>query len=371
MKRLQYHFEPRCGWMNDPNGLVYFNGQYHAFFQHFPYAPQWGPMHWGHAVSQDLIHWRELPVALRPDQVYENDGGCFSGSAVSLGDQLYLFYTSVSRHLGQTQSMAYSGDGLHFTKCAANPILPACPVNSGEPRGNRDFRDPKVTYIQGRYYMVCGTGVDGVGKVLLFTTDDLVHWEYLGVLFSGGPEGSDHFYGTVIECPDFFYLDGHYVLMFSKMGSLYSATHFVIGDFDGEHFTPQQHVELEEGPDFYAPQTLLAPDGRRLMIGWMYHWGKPLPQGAYSAGALSLARELSIEQGRLHACPVREAACLLTEASPFVRVSGRTLTIESPACGHILSHELPAGTPLQILEDTKTIEVFTADGTWNATAWLE
>ena len=99
-QRFQFHFEPKSGWMNDPNGLVYFKGKYHAFFQYYPHAPHWGQMHWGHAVSDDLIHWEELPIALYPDQEYEDDGGCFSGSAVVKDDRLYLVYTSVSHGNG-------------------------------------------------------------------------------------------------------------------------------------------------------------------------------------------------------------------------------------------------------------------------------
>ena len=122
-KRFSYHFEPRKGWMNDPNGLIEFQGQYHAFFQHNPYEPKWGPMHWGHAVSKDLIHWQELPIALEPKEWYENDGGCFSGSAIEKDGKLYLFYTSVSKDLGQTQSVAISEDGIHFEKYEGNPVI--------------------------------------------------------------------------------------------------------------------------------------------------------------------------------------------------------------------------------------------------------
>ena len=94
-ERPVYHLSPRVGWMNDPNGLIFFRGQYHAFFQHYPHAPSWGQMHWGHTVSVDLLRWKELPIALYPDQPYEDDGGCFSGSAVEKDGRLYLFYTSV------------------------------------------------------------------------------------------------------------------------------------------------------------------------------------------------------------------------------------------------------------------------------------
>ena len=113
-QRFTFHFEPHKGWMNDPNGLIYYQGRYHAFFQHNPHEPVWGPMHWGHAVSQDLLHWEELPIALFPDQPYEDDKGCFSGSAVERDGVLYLFYTAVSKQLGQTQCVAVSRDGKAF-----------------------------------------------------------------------------------------------------------------------------------------------------------------------------------------------------------------------------------------------------------------
>jgi len=125
--RLRYHLEPRKGWMNDPNGLVFFRGRYHAFFQHNPHAPAWDTMHWGHAVSDDLLHWEELPIALAPDQWYEDDGGCWSGSAVVLDDRLYLFYTGVSAELGQAQCVAWSDDGLRFHKYANNPVIRRAP----------------------------------------------------------------------------------------------------------------------------------------------------------------------------------------------------------------------------------------------------
>ena len=132
--RFAYHFEPTVGWMNDPNGLGYFGGQYHAFFQHNPYAPKWDTMHWGHATSTDLIHWNETDIALYPDREYEDKGGCFSGSAIEREGRLHLFYTSVSEDLGQTQSLAISKDGLHFEKYEGNPVIGGYP----EDYPNRD-----------------------------------------------------------------------------------------------------------------------------------------------------------------------------------------------------------------------------------------
>ena len=364
MKSFEYHFEPKIGWINDPNGLVYFKGEYHAFCQHFPYAPAWGIMHWGHAVSKDLLHWEELPIALRPDQTYENLGGCYSGSAIVKDDVLYLFYTSVSQHLGQTQSVAMSTDGRHFTKYAGNPIIASCPVDSGAPLGNKNFRDPKVTFIDGHYYMVCGSGADGVGKLLLFTSDDLLHWEYVNALLD------DPAYGTVIECPDLFRLGDEYVLVFSYITQDDGhAIHFMAGDFDGHSFTPRLHADPEAGPDFYAPQTFLAPDGRRLLMGWMYHWGKPLPPGSINAGALSLPREVVVTSDDILLKPIAEAAPLLKEESPYVQYENGILTI-SDGVKPVVTKAFPERPRIQVLEDNKAIEVFVNDGQWIASTWL-
>lgn len=125
---MRYHFANKKGWMNDPNGLTHFNGKYHAFFQHYPYAPRWGQMHWGHAISDDMINWEEQEIALLPDQEYEDEGGCFSGSSIVKDGRLYLFYTSVSTKLGQTQSMAYTDDGVTFIKYEGNPIIKESPL---------------------------------------------------------------------------------------------------------------------------------------------------------------------------------------------------------------------------------------------------
>ena len=116
--KFQYHFEPHKGWMNDPNGLCCYKGQYHAFFQYNPYAPVWDSMHWGHAVSENLVTWKQVETALIPEEAYENAGGCFSGSAIEKEDMLYLFYTAVSKEYGQAQAAASSSDGIHFVKNA-------------------------------------------------------------------------------------------------------------------------------------------------------------------------------------------------------------------------------------------------------------
>ena len=354
-ERLNYHFEPRTGWMNDPNGLIFYKGKYHAFFQHNPYKPVWGPMHWGHAVSDDLIHWQELEIALRPDMEYENTGGCFSGSAVEKDGVLYLFYTSVSERRGQTQSVAVSRDGIHFEKYEGNPVIPVYPAD-----GSGEFRDPKVSFIKGHYYMVCGSGKDGVGKILLYRSDDLLHWDYVGVLFE------DAACGTVLECPDLFELDGKFVLMFSKMGIKTHMTQFVVGSFDGEKFTEEYRCTPEGGPQFYAPQTFLDGKGRRIIIGWLYDWEKPLDEGADYAGALTIPREMRIVDGKVMNYPVEEACGLLKNEDELVAVNGRSICINNDITFECASEV----EKLDVLKDTKTVEIFVNGGEDSFTYWF-
>lgn len=355
-QRFAYHFEPETGWMNDPNGLIVYRGQYHAFFQHYPYAPKWGQMHWGHAVSEDLLHWKELPIALYPDQWYENEGGCFSGSAVEKDGRLYLFYTSVSRELKQTQSVAYSDDGIHFTKYEGNPVI------AKNPLGYSDFRDPKVSLIDGVWYMVVGTGNEDSGKVLLFTSEDLLQWSYVGILFEGKE------FAPCIECPDFFKLGDRYVLMFSKIGEPERSAWFLVGDFTDGKLVDYTISRPEWGIDFYAPQTFRDGD-RQILIGWMYHWGKEAPEGCPRAGALTIPRELSLVNDRIFSYPVAEARHLLKAASDHVRVVGESLEILDDK-GTVFSYPLPPVRSIEILEDAKAAEVFINHGEASVTQWF-
>lgn len=159
--RPKYHFTAPVSWMNDPNGLIYYKGWYHLFYQYNPKHCDWASMHWGHAVSRDMIYWKDMPVALKPDQDYENDpeGGCFSGCAVEKDGLLYIFYTaSVKREgrLHQTQCLITSEDGIHFEKYEGNPIIPEPPEGALE-----EFRDPKVFSAAGKWYMVVGGSAKG------------------------------------------------------------------------------------------------------------------------------------------------------------------------------------------------------------------
>ena len=357
-ERMQYHFEPKQGWMNDPNGLIYFKGQYHIFFQHNPHATHWDTMHWGHAVSKDLLHFEECEIALYPDQPYEDEGGCFSGSAIEKDGRLYLFYTSVSKALGQTQSVAYSDDGVHFTKYEKNPVIASFPAD-----GSKDFRDPKVFAYQNTYYMVVGSAYNRRGRVLFYRSEDLLTWEYQGVLYESKE------YCNAIECPDFFPLGDKYVLMFSKMECRLHTTQFVIGTFDGTTFLPESYQCPEVGPQFYAPQSFLAPDGRRLMIGWFYDWKLTPEADAVSAGALSLPRELSLQDGILYARPCTESREMLLFSHPSILQEKESVTVHTKTDGDLTYYGRT--TQVSVFEDTSHIEVFINDGACNISALIE
>lgn len=353
-KRFKYHFEPNKGWMNDPNGLVCFKGKYHAFFQHNPYSTEWDKMHWGHAVSDDLLNWEELPIALYPDKDYENTGGCFSGSAIEKDGRLYLFYTSVAEK--QTQSVAYSDDGINFTKYEGNPVIRENPL------GYYDFRDPKVTEIDGQYYMVTGSGNKDAGQVLLFKSENLLDWEYVGILFESKT------FAPCIECPDFFKLNDRYVLMFSKMEEPSRTTHFVIGDFENGKLVNTIICRPELGRDFYAPQTMW--DGnRRILIGWMYHWGKKAPLGCQFAGALSIPRELKLADNKIFNYPVKEAQHLIKKQSKYVSAN-ETEIIVHPKMHKKRMFSIPHINSVEILEDTKSVEIFVNGGEFSITEWI-
>ncbi|MCF0135532.1 MAG: glycoside hydrolase family 32 protein [Lachnospiraceae bacterium] len=366
MRRFAYHFEPHTGWMNDPNGLVFFQGKYHAFFQHFPYDRCWGPMHWGHAVSEDLIHWQELPVALTPNESYENAGGCFSGSAVVKDDRLYLIYTSVSREFGQAQSVAWSDDGIHFTKYEDNPVLLA----DVDAEIHEDFRDPKVFPYGDAYRMVTGGFHNGRGRVLQFASEDLLHWEYMGVLYESLE------YHLPLECPDLFPLGDKWVLMYSRIGRPEYAVQFIVGSYDGETFTPESYQTPEAGPQFYAPQSFEAEDGRRLIMGWFYDWSKPPVTKGRSAGALTVPRELWLDEfGMLRSYPVREAwkltralrPCKEDQSTlPGIRIFADVdrVCVEEAAAGRRLEHFGNIQT-VEVLEDVKGCEIYVNGGEVN------
>lgn len=303
--RPVYHFTPPQGWMNDPNGLIYFKNKYHLFYQYNPYSCNWSSMHWGHAISDDLLHWEDCPIALYPDKDYDNDpeGGCFSGSALEKDGKLYLFYTgSVKREgkLYQTQNLVISEDGMEFHKYEKNPIIVAPPQNA-----SADFRDPKVYAYEGNYYMVVGGCIGdtdaGDGRIFLYKSKDLFEWKYQGVLVS-----SEHKLGTMFECPDMFRLKDKWIITTSPMRNPDNnkALYFV-GTMDFEKCC--YHIEhtgcLDYGYDYYAPQSFEDKNGNRIMIAWMNGWlwmpwckdfGPTAVEGW--RGAFSVPRKISLDK---------------------------------------------------------------------------
>lgn len=311
-----YHLAPPAYWMNDPNGFSYYHGEYHLFYQHHPFSPDWGPMYWGHFKSRDLAHWEEAPIALAPSEEYDRDG-CFSGSAIEKDGKLYLMYTGNQwtgpdhdKDLYQVQALAVSEDGITFEKVPENPVIDPAPEGDIHPY---HFRDPKVWKKGDHYYCVLGSRTkEHAGQVLLYRSEDLYHWEFVNVAAKG--EGN---FGFMWECPDLFEIDGQTILMMSPQGmepegSLYHNLHqagYVVGQLDYEtgNLKHGEFELLDHGFDFYAPQTMEDPWGRRIMIAWMNMWESHMPEQEEGfAGAMTIPRELILENGKLKSKPVPE-----------------------------------------------------------------
>ena len=298
--RPEYHHTPLYGWMNDANGLVYKDGEYHLYFQYNPYGSKWGNMHWGHSVSKDLVHWQHLDPAIARDTL----GHIFSGSTVidknnSAGygkDAMIAFYTSASDEHGQIQCMAYSNDnGRTYTKYEKNPIL--TPFD-----GLKDFRDPKVFWYEPaqKWYMI----VSADKNMRFYSSTDLKQWEYLSQFGEGYGVQPNQF-----ECPDFIQLpvDGNkdnmkWVMIVNiNPGCPFggSATEYFIGDFDGKEFkcdTDKSVTKwLDFGKDHYATVCFSNTGDRIIAVPWMSNWqyANVTPIRQYR-GANALPRELSL-----------------------------------------------------------------------------
>ena len=307
--RPQYHFTPNTGWMNDPNGLVYNNGVYHLFYQYYPHATVWGPMHWGHATSIDMAHWEHQPIALFPDE----NGLIFSGSAVvdkentsGFGEDgvvplvaIFTYHLMEGEKAGrddfQTQGIAYSLDnGVSWTKYDGNPVLPN--------EGVRDLRDPKVFWHEDTKSWIMALVAGDHAK--FYRSKNLKQWDNISDFGLG--QGA---HGGVWECPDLFPLqvegtkEEKWVLIISIGGggpNGGSGTQYFIGDFDGTTFTSEQedYKWLDWGTDNYAGVTYNhAPDGERIFIGWMSNWQYALATPATTwRSAMTLPRKLKLKK---------------------------------------------------------------------------
>ena len=311
--RQDYHFMAETGWINDPNGLIYFKGKYHFFYQYNPYSGFWDCMHWGHAVSEDMIHWEYLPLALAPSEVYDDHlkGGCFSGSAIEHDGKLFLIYTGTCNNgngFEQAQCIAYSEDGIHFEKYEGNPVITA---PEGVPTDL--FRDPKVWKHDDTYYVVCGASKNGFAQARLYKSTDMFHWEFVNVLAESRGE-----WGYMWECPDFFTLEGQEVLSVSPQGltreefrfqNIYQSGYFILKDGKPEE---KAFREWDHGFDFYAPQTFQDGKGRRILIGWMgmpdadEEYVNPTAESEGWQHCLTVPREVTYKNGMLYQYPVEE-----------------------------------------------------------------
>ncbi|PCH71606.1 MAG: glycosyl hydrolase family 32 [Bacteroidales bacterium] len=330
--RPQFHFTPEANWMNDPNGMVYYEGEYHLFYQYHPESSVWGPMHWGHAISKDMVHWEHLPIALYPDSL----GYIFSGSAVidrentsGFGSEdkpamvaIYTYHNMEGEKAGrndyQSQGVAYSTDkGRTWTKYANNPVLKS--------PGIRDFRDPKVSWNKASQKWIMALAVQDY--ISFYSSPNLIDWTFESDF---GKEFGAH--GGVWECPDLipFTVDEtdeqKWVLLVSinpggPNGG--SATQYFVGDFDGKKFTCEtaETKWIDYGKDNYAGVTwagIPEEDGRKLFIGWMSNWQYATIVPTYKwRSAMTFPRELILKRIKndyqLYSLPVKELELIREE----------------------------------------------------------
>ncbi len=305
IKEPAFHITGKTGWINDPNGLIQYKGKYHAFFQHYPYDTKWGPMHWGHVVSDDLTNWEYLPIALTPGDECDKNG-CFSGSAIIYDDKLWLMYTGYIENQGgesirQVQCLAESDDGITFKKhgvVIGEELLP-------EGYAPCDFRDPKVWRHGDSFWcIVAARRTEGRGRILLYKSADLFNWEFVNDLF--GKDSS----GSMIECPDYNEEMG-YLLFCEQFQPSENGVHLNIHtcrwcvgriDYSTGTFNEETRGIVDWGFDVYAPQTFA---GEPLIMGWLNMWDRNVPSEKYGfAGMLTVSRKVSVKDGMLWQEPV-------------------------------------------------------------------
>lgn len=276
------HFKaPNC-WINDPNGFIWYKGWYHLFYQCFPYSAHWGRMHWGHAVSKDLVNWEEKGIALFPSKT-DDRSGCFSGSAIEYKDKMYIYYTGVNYTeedpeninccindtFTAAQLMITSEDGMKFDNITdKKTVIP--PIEDKKIGDKNHTRDPKVWRGKDAWYMVLGSTVDKNGRLLFYKSSDLKTWQYLNYCEKDG-------FGWMWECPDFFEIDGKGVTIFSPMGFFNDGNGYdsvavcMLSSFDentGKMELSEDYQLFDYGIDLYAPQSTTDKDGNRVVIAW-------------------------------------------------------------------------------------------------------
>lgn len=366
--RPKFHFTPAKNWMNDPNGLVWHKGEYHLFFQHNPLGTTWGHMSWGHAVSTDLINWEELPVAI-PE---EEDGSIFSGSAISVGDEIIAIYTR-DKDKHQVQCIATSKDnGRTFLKYEGNPVIDL---------GMEHFRDPKVFRYEDRWIMAVVKAEERLA--CFYSSHDLKTWKFESEFGKVGATGGQW------ECPDLFPLaiDGEevWVLIISlNPGGIKntSGTQYFVGDFDGTTFTPRYSTDeprwFDYGSHNYAGVTFNnEPNNKRIFIGWLNSWQLQSEIKTSWTGSMTIPRELGLAKvnGEIVVTqqPICNATYELKMDAPTKGIVGLKgfATVGYNADTQTIfvdDYEAPYAVAdgqlhLRVVVDRSSVELFTADGT--------
>lgn len=414
MTESKLHLKPPGNWMNDPNGFIYYNGEYHLFFQYFPYEPMWATMHWGHAVSKDLITWEHKKIALYPSQ-YGDSNGCFSGSALEEDGKLYFYYTGVryeektkedihhctNDRFESSQMMITSKDGYRFDNFGDKKMIipPVTDVAVGD---RTHTRDPKVWKGKDGYYMILGSTLhQKQGELLFYKSLDLNHWDYVNCY-----RNTEENQGWMWECPDLFEVNEKHVLIYSPMGflkdgfkeenhSICRIVSFEEDDCSLEMPNPYQFVDY--GLDLYAPQSTLDKDGNRIMIAWMrmpkpveceepwigmmcqpritevknqhiyfkVHpdieaaFNTPVPDPGHLDYSKPYQLKVSLEEGEKISVGgyviTRKEGCICTDRTEvFEGIEGCRMTFQTP--------ELNVGCNLNIFAEPNLVEVFINDG---------
>lgn len=405
------HLKAPCNWINDPNGFIYYRGRYHLFYQHFPYAPSWGTMHWGHAVSSDLVHWEHEGIALYPTKLADRNG-CFSGTAIEHEGQLRLFYTGVRyletnpenihKHVDNRfescQMELVSPDGERFDNLGAKRVIisPITDPHVGDPTHTRD---PKVWRGRDGWYLVLGTTVRHTGRLLIYRSDDLRTWELASTV-----ERAE--LGWMWECPDWFEVDGTGVLLVSPMGLLEDGAAptdmaiCLLADFDEgtcQMSLADTYQFLDYGLDLYAPQTALDAEGCRTMIAWLRMPEVVADKRGAWRGMMCLPRVVEVADGhiyfRIHPnvraaysqpltpdrisvragyrmrIELHEGEVLDLGGYRITRANGRIVADRSAVCPHNGKCRLRSETPviregdrLDIFVDANMVETYVNDG---------
>lgn len=311
------HFKaPNC-WINDPNGFIWYKGWYHLFYQCFPYSAHWGRMHWGHAVSKDLVNWEEKGIALFPSKT-DDRSGCFSGSAIEYKDKMYIYYTGVNYTeedpeninccindtFTAAQLMITSEDGMKFDNITdKKTVIP--PIEDKKIGDKNHTRDPKVWRGKDAWYMVLGSTVDKNGRLLFYKSSDLKTWQYLNYCEKDG-------FGWMWECPDFFEVDGKGVTIFSPMGFFNDGNGYdsvavcMLSSFDentGKMELSENYQLFDYGIDLYAPQSTTDKDGNRVVIAWARMPEAVITEKGEWCGMMCIPRIVDVKNNHVYIRP--------------------------------------------------------------------